>query len=328
MEFYRIYWREVRLPVLTGALFALIFAVSFLLYHLPLMAVAYPALLCAALGAALLWRDMTEKRRRYRELSGMRDLEAAEIRLPEPAGTAEAGCQSVIRALCETSSRRDSEAAARFRDTVEYYTAWAHQIKTPITAMNLALENEDTPLARRLRAGLLQIEQYVGMVLTYLRLDSESTDYVFREQPLDDIVTAALARFAPEFLDRRLTLDYTPSGLTVVTDEKWLPFAFGQVLSNALKHTREGGIRVYSEAPKTLCVADTGIGIDPADLPRIFEKGYTGCNGRRDNRASGIGLYLTRRVCDRLGVQIKVNSAPGKGTTVRLDLSQYELKAE
>ncbi len=328
MEFIGYYWREARLPVLTGAAFALIFAVSFFLYRLPLMAVAYPAMLCAALGAGVLVWDVVRKHRRWRELQRLRTLDAAEIRLPEPESAAEAGCQAVIRALCEDSARRDSEAAARFRDTVEYYTVWAHQIKTPITAMNLALENEDTPLARRLRAGLLQIGQYVGMVLTYLRLDAESTDYVFREQGLDDIVSASLARFAPEFLDRRLTLDYSPSGTRVVTDEKWLSFAFEQVLSNALKYTREGGIRVYTEPPRTLCVTDTGIGIDPADLPRVFEKGYTGCNGRRDTRATGIGLYLTRRVCERLGVGITIESTPGKSTTVRMDLDQYNLKAE
>ena len=113
-----------------------------------------------------------------------------------------------------------------------------------------------------------------------------------------------------------------------MTDEKWLSFVIEQLLSNALKYTREGEIRVYLREPKTLCIEDTGIGIAPSDLPRVFEKGYTGYNGRTDKRASGIGLYLCRRVCEGLGIDIRIISELDKGTTVLLDLEQYKLKNE
>ncbi len=329
MDFLREYLKELRRPALVFFAFAAIFAVSFALYHLPLMAVLYPAMLCAAAGATLLFIDFVRKRRKYRELSRLAALPYSEIvRLPESESTAETGYQAVIRALTAGAAQREAEAVRRFRETVDYYTVWAHQIKTPITGMNLALEGEDTPLARRLRAGLLQIRQYVDMVLTYLRLDSESTDYVFREQALSDIVDEALSQFAPEFIDRRLTLDYAPSDFTVVTDGKWLSFVIEQLLSNALKYTKEGGIRIFTEGPQTLRISDTGIGIDPADLPRVFEKGYTGAGGHRDSRSSGIGLYLVKRVCDELGIGIGISSSPGVGTTVSLDFSQYDLKAE
>jgi len=168
----------------------------------------------------------------------------------------------------------------------------------------------------------------VEMVLAYLRLDADSTDYVLREYDLDPIVRGAVKKFAGEFIDRRLALELRPTNARVLTDEKWLSFVLEQLLSNALKYTPEGSISIYPEAPDTLCVADTGIGIAPEDLPRVFEQGYTGYNGRLDKRASGLGLYLCRRICRNLGHTITAQSEPGKGTTIRLDLSRKKLAVE
>ncbi len=114
----------------------------------------------------------------------------------------------------------------------------------------------------------------------------------------------------------------------MLTDEKWLSFVLEQLLSNALKYTSEGGVSIYAEATATLCIADTGIGIAPEDLPRIFDAGFTGLNGRLDKRASGLGLYLCRRICRSLGHGLSAQSEPGKGTVMRLDLSRRELRAE
>lgn len=125
-------------------------------------------------------------------------------------------------------------------------------------------------------------------------------------------------------------MSYEGTDATVLTDEKWLGFVIGQILSNALKYTRTGGIEIWLEdergnrtsntAPAILVIADTGIGIQAEDLPRIFEKGYTGVNGREDNRATGIGLYLSRKILKKLGHEITVDSQVDKGTEVRLSL--------
>ena len=194
--------------------------------------------------------------------------------------------------------------------------------------MRLTLQNEDTPLSRRLTAELGRVERYVEMVLAYLRLDADSTDYVLRECDLDPIVRGAVKKFAGEFIDRHLTLECPPTNIRVLTDEKWLSFVLEQLLSNALKYTPEGKISIHMEAPATLCIADTGIGIAPEDLPRVFEQGYTGYNGRGDKRASGLGLYLCRRVCRNLGHTISAESELGRGTTIRLDLSRKRLNVE
>ena len=329
MRLFFAYLRQRRGGILALTLFCAVFAVSFLLFRLPAGAVLYPAAVCALLGAVFLLADFSRALRKHRALARLQTLPAAMLeRLPESRGLDDEDYQALIRALQKEAADSAALAAARYSDLVEYYTVWAHQIKTPITSMRLSLEKEDTPLSRRLSSGLTQIEQYVEMVLAYLRLDADSTDYVFREYALDGIIEQSVARFAGEFIDRKLRLDFTSTRLSVVTDEKWLAFVLEQILSNALKYTREGGIKIYLREPASLCVQDTGIGIAPGDLPRVMERGYTGLNGRTDKRASGIGLYLVKRVCDGLGIGLDVASQPDVGTTVTLELSQYELKAE
>ena len=211
---------------------------------------------------------------------------------------------------------------------IDYYTVWAHQIKTPIASMRLTLQNEDSALARKLTGDLFRVEQYAEMVLTYLRLDAGSTDYVFRTYDLDSIVKDAVKKFSSEFIGRKLRLVYAPLHTAVVTDEKWLSFVIEQVLSNALKYTPSGSITISLAGKKTLRIADTGIGIAPSDLPRIFENGYTGFNGRMDKRASGLGLYLCRRICDQLGHTISASSVIGEGTAIEIDLAQAGLEPE
>ena len=137
-----------------------------------------------------------------------------------------------------------------------------------------------------------------------------------------------MKKFSGEFISRKIGLSYEKIEEDVLTDEKWLSFVVEQVLSNALKYTMTGTVSIYMEEPHILCIRDTGIGIAPEDLPRIFEKGYTGYNGRMDKKASGIGLYLCRRICDNLGHRIWAQSEPDKGTTIRIDVSHREMKFE
>ena len=313
--------------ILALILFFAVFIVSFLLYRLPVEAVIYPALICAFFGLVFTAIDFSRKLGRHRQLCGIKKLTAAMIAsLPHIESIEEGDYQDIIRALQSEITALGSSSSARYRELTEYYTVWVHQIKTPITSMRLTLQNEDTQLSRKLSSDLFQIEQYVEMVLAFMRLDSESSDYVFREYSIDQIVRQAVAKFASEFIDRKLRLEYEPIDKPVITDEKWLSFVIEQLLSNALKYTRAGSIKIYLREPMTLCIEDTGIGIAPEDLPRIFEKGYTGYNGRSDKKASGLGLYLCKRICGELELGIGVTSEPDKGTVVSIDLEQYDLK--
>ena len=329
MKLFGEYLKSRRGALLFFALAAALLCASFALFRLPLAAVAYPLALTALLGAAALALDFRHVYKLHRELSQMESTAAELIgELPAARTVPEADYRAIVQSLCRQSADAAAAAASDRADMLEYYTLWAHQIKTPIAAMRLRLQSEDSDLSRRLLADLGRIERYVEMVLTYLRLEGDGTDFVFRETSLDAVVRASLRSFAGEFIARRLTLDYTPTDVRVLTDEKWLSFVIEQVLSNALKYTPRGGVSVYVEEPKTLCIRDTGIGIAPEDLPRIFERSYTGLQGRADKRASGIGLYLCRRICADLGHTITAESTPGEGTLIRIALEKKKLTVE
>ena len=325
MELFLRYLKSRRGVLLLFAAFTLILASSFLLYHLPAEAVLYPAALCLLLGTVVLVLDYNSVRRRHQVLANLREMDSE---LPEVRDIEAADYRELVRLLREMNREVRTKAETDRNAIVDYYTLWVHQIKTPIAAMRLRLQDEDSDLARSLLTDLGRIERYVAMVLTYLRLEDGSTDYVIRETDLDSILRPVLRQFAGEFISRRLKLDYTPAGIQVLTDEKWLSFVVEQVLSNALKYTPEGTVSVFLEAPATLCIRDTGIGISPEDLPRVFERNYTGPAGRMDRRASGIGLNLCKRVCDNLGHGLSLQSAPDQGTTVRIDLNTHKIPME
>lgn len=328
MSFFKGYLKERWKRLLMLLLFVCIFAFSFWVYRLPVRAVIYPCALCLLFGAVFAAYDIIKSYRRHKFFEELhrRNTELISA-LPEPEGIVDSDYQQLISVLKEKIAEITAQTDSRIRDTVDYYTVWAHQIKTPIAAMRLTLQKEDVPEARRLASELSRIEQYVEMVLVFVRLGSDYSDYVFAQQDIDEIIRSSVKKFASEFIDRRIRLEYDRVDIQAVTDEKWFAFVVEQLLSNALKYTREGSIKIYSEG-KVLCIRDTGIGIAPEDLPRVFDKGYTGCNGRTDRRASGLGLYLCRRICQNLGIDISISSTVGEGTTVRLDLSQYKLRKE
>ena len=327
--FFRLYLRAQRRGMLFLGFCCLIFTVSFALYGLPLGAVLYPAALCAAAGGIILLLSLRKSRAVCQELSLMQPHPAdLPDELPAAQSPQEQAYQALLLALHADRQKLKSNMNARYHDMTEYYTVWAHQIKTPIAAIRLALQNEDTPLSRRLTGEVGRVEQYVQMALTYLRLGSDSSDYVIRSCALDDIVRPAVRRFAGEFIQRKIQLNYQMLNYTVITDEKWLGFVVEQVLSNALKYTPQGSVSIYMEPEGVLCIRDTGIGIAPEDLPRVFDHGYTGLNGRKDKRATGLGLYLSRRILDQLGHTISIASEPGRGTRVTIGLDSLRMRAE
>ena len=318
-------------------LFCITFAITFFFYSFPLEAVAYPMLLCVCFGILFFILDFSKTKAlhtRLTEISHLSELSVDLIRtLPATDSIENTDYQLLLSGLAEQISDLKTEQSTRLTDMIDYYTVWVHQIKTPISSMRLTLQNEDSPLVRKLSCDLSHIEQYVEMVLAFLRLDSDSSDYVFKMHELDPLLRQSIRRFSSEFINRKLSLSYTPPSdengtLQMITDDKWFCFVIEQLLSNALKYTRTGTISILFSQPKVLCIKDTGIGIAPQDLPRVFEKGYTGCNGRTDKKASGLGLYLCKRICKNLGIDISITSEVDNGTCVYLSLDQYPLRAE
>ena len=318
-------WAGLLLFLACAGIFALVFS----LYDLELEAVLYAGGLCLLLLLAVLAADFCRsfaRRRRYEEI--FRNLPLLPEDLPAARTVEEADLQEILKELGRRMEAALTEWENWRQESMDYYTTWVHQIKTPISVMRMTLEGEDTEEHRELSAELFRIEQYVEMVLSYLRLDSDSSDYVFQEYDLDSIIRQAVHKYAPLFVRKKLRLSYEPVNVKVLTDEKWLLFILEQILSNSIKYTQEGSVSITLAPDKVLNISDTGIGIAPEDLPRIFERGFTGYNGRSDKKSTGLGLYLCKKAAGRLSHKISVQSKPGAGTVVSIDLDTKMLRTE
>ena len=309
--------------------FSVIQAVILSLYRLPSAAVWYGTAICIFAGLIIAVPDFISFRRRHRLLERLIDeIGLTTERLPQGEDLIENDLNGLILKLWEEKKQLSDKMNEKYSDMKDYYAMWAHQIKTPVAAMRLILDDEDSDRSRELSEYLQRIEQYADMVMCYIRLESPSGDYVIKKYPLDDMIKQSVKKFSRQFIRKRIRLIYTPAESMVLTDEKWLVFVLEQIISNGLKYTKSGSIEIYEEAPCVLCIRDTGTGISSEDLPNIFNQGYTGYNGRTDKRASGIGLYLCKRICSRLGHDISAQSELGKGTVIRIDMTENDIKME
>lgn len=251
-------------------------------------------------------------------------------------GDLEALYRSMIAKMRQEKEEIIFEDQKRYTEMMDYYGMWAHQIKTPIAAMRILVqsgmdreENEEyQKLFRQLQMELFKTEQYVEMVLSYLKIGDIAKDMVLERCDLGKVVRQAVKKYSKLFILQKLSLEMGEIAEIVLTDEKWLSFVVEQILSNALKYTKSGSVSIYLEQEGVLVIKDTGIGISAEDLPRIMEKGYTGYNGRIDKRSTGIGLYLCKKVMDKLHHQLRIDSEDGKGTKVVLDLRRTQLDLE
>ena len=303
------------------AFWALFIGGWFFFNSLDMNALTYPFCMTGIVGVIFLIVGYRRTKAKHDQIRMISDFVDVAGHLPEPSDVTERDLTDLIERLDGVFSERVSSFNNRTKDTDDYYTMWVHQIKTPISAMKLKLDSMDTDEAAVIKSQLLRIEQYVEMVLIYRRLESSESDYRFKEAELDEIVREAVRKFRTEFINKHLTLRYEVEPLKIMTDEKWLTFVIEQLLSNSLKYTNKGYIRL-SVDDGCLVIEDSGIGILEEDIPRIFDKGYTGYNGRLDKCASGIGLYLCKRICDNLGYKISVSSKVGEGTSVRISLTR------
>ncbi len=323
-----IYVKEYRMYILMPAVYIFIFGTVCFLYDLEMEAVLYAGALSVLLTAGVLACSVAVGCRAHgRRRRILKNVGISLEELPEPGSWAEADYQDMLRKLKAEYDEALILWQNERRESMDYYTTWVHQIKTPISVMGMMLQGEDTDKNRQLLAELFRIEQYVGMALNWLRLGSDSTDFVFREYELDGIIRQAIRKYAPQFIRNRIRLFYEPAEIRVLTDEKWLLFIIEQLLSNVVKYAGEGTVSI-AVTGEVLSIADTGIGIAQEDVPRIFEKGFTGYNGRADKKSTGLGLYLCRLTADRLSHKISVESRPGQGTTFYLDLHRDRLEVE
>ncbi|HIW20501.1 MAG TPA: sensor histidine kinase [Candidatus Dorea intestinavium] len=323
---------------IVGTFLGFILVLFFVMFlnNADMTSVIYGFILIIFLGIVLGIFDFIKARQKHLTLQKMqKDLEAQLPELPKPESLVEEDYQEAIKKLFDLKQEVISKDLKNFQEMLDYYEMWVHQIKVPIASMSLLLQSfvpeeaEEAQKIRELKAGLLKVEQYVEMVLSYLRLDGEATDYLFAACDLDEVIKRAVKSFATVFNLKKLSLSYSPVNKRVLTDKKWLEFVIKQIISNALKYTRTGTISIaaYAKEDKTiLVIEDTGIGIRSEDLPRLFEKGFTGYNGRMDKKSTGIGLYLCQRILENLGHKIYATSSQGKGTKVFIEFDNKRLE--
>ncbi len=315
--------------------FAGTFFVIFSLYGTETEPVSYAFLIC---GFWFFLYEMVEYIRyvrRHRSLVETEQCAAVVIDdLPEANGLIEEDYQRILRLLYEEKWEMESKERISRQEMSDYYTMWVHQIKTPIAALRLLIqshegtEDEETRnLVKDMKIELFKIEQYVEMVLTYLRMESMSSDLVLEQCSLEQMVKQAVHKYSSMFIMQKIKFSYTPVNRQILTDEKWFVFVLEQLLSNALKYTKDGSVSIYVE-DEFLIIEDTGIGIWPEDLPRVFERGFTGYNGRGYKKSTGIGLYLCKSIMDKLKHTLRIESEVGKGTRVCLGLTRTELHVE
>ena len=294
-------------------------AIVFALYRIDFEPLIYASMLGIVAGGLFVVRGFARWRKRQQELQLLsRMLDEKVLPLPAPHDLSEKNYQTLIRRLAEARQADLRENEQKQAAMIDFYTLWVHQIKTPIAAMRLLLQTDGEVASSQLLGELTRIEGYSEMVLSYMRLQSDETDYIFRKTAVDPLIRKTLRRFARLFIGGKLSVSFEGTGLEVVTDEKWLLIVLEQVISNAVKYTPPGGRVSITAKGNSLMIADTGIGIRQEDLPRVFERGYTGFNGRGERHSSGLGLYLCREIMDRLGGKILLDSAPGKGCQVTL----------
>lgn len=271
--------------------------------------------------------DFSNYYRKYQQLEVVKkEIEIHLATLPMSEHLIEQTYQQALFLLQEERLKIKAQFDNKQTEMLDYYTMWAHQIKTPIAAMKLLVQAEPSSVNKELLEQLFKTEQYVEMVLGYLRVEGPSSDFVLQKHQLSDLIKQVIRKYASQFIRKNIKLDFKEMDTFVITDEKWLVFVIEQILSNAIKYTNVGTISIYMDStnPKILVIEDTGMGIASEDLPRIFENGYTGYNGRMDKMATGIGLYLCQKVLMKLGHGIQITSRVNVGTKVMIDLKRRE----
>ena len=309
--------------------FALVFGIVFSLYDLEIEAIYYSVMLCSFIGLIYICINFINYYKKHIQLYKLQnEISISLENLPSPKTLMEEDYTNLILTLNKEYKTYISKSDIAKSDMIDYYTMWVHQIKTPISAMKLLIQTSESEISSDFSSELFKIEQYVEMVLSYIRLGSNKNDFVLKEYDLDNIIRQAIRKYAPLFIRKKISLDFQPTNYKVLTDEKWLVFVIEQLLSNAIKYTNKGKISIYPLEDKKLVIEDTGIGISQEDIPRIFDKGFTGYNGRTDKKATGLGLYLCKNILDKLSHKISIESEVGVKTKVILDLSMLNVNIE
>lgn len=303
----------------------LAWALLWLIQTPPVFIFILESILSAAVLIALFW-DYARRRAYYRRLLAMLDRLDEKTLLgelaQEPAFLDGRILREILRRCNKYENDRLAQAERQGLEYREYLDAWVHEIKTPITSARLMIENDKTPTTLRIDSELQKINGYVEQALYYARSTDVEKDFRVERTTLQALVAAALKTHSHPLIQAGCRPCMDGLDVPVFADTKSCAFVIGQILSNAVKY-RQTDFRLRFSAKRAknevlLTIADNGIGIPASDLARVFDKGFTGENGRRYPKSTGIGLYLCKRLCDQMNIVLSIDSTPGKGAAVTL----------
>lgn len=305
------------------------FAVVYILGRLPMTLFFYSLQLAGFLLVIYLLIQYFQYAKHYKQINRMELLTGSELEeLQQSSDPADRLYIEKMHVLLERLKESENLHAERQSDQLDYFTLWLHQIKTPISAISLLTQSSKAKEAKQVSQELVRLEDYTHMALNYIKLEEPGTDLELSLVDLDDIIKKAIKKYSILFIYKGIRLDYHPTGMQVLSDGKWLQNLLEQILSNSLKYTPEGTISIYRDPAhaETLIIEDTGIGIRSEDLPKIFNKGYSGMNGRLHEKSTGLGLFLSKKICQRLGHRLAIDSKPGEGTRVGIGMAREDLQ--
>lgn len=232
--------------------------------------------------------------------------------------------QLLLQKLGTQIQQQNDQQEIQYNELIDYYGLWTHQIKTPLAALDLMVQTLGQPAKKEMKDEIFKIQQYLDMMLQYLRLQNIQNDFRFAELKIQPLVAQVVKKYASFFIYKDLEVELENLDGIIISDEKWLTFILEQVIFNAIKYTATGKITIYSpvDRPQEIHIKDTGRGILAEDIPRVFERGYTGFNGRENQKASGLGLYMSQEIAKQLGLKLHLTSEINQGTEVVIDASQ------
>jgi signal transduction histidine kinase len=286
--------------------------------------VLYTNISCSLFASLYIIIGYYYRRKFYRELKEAIESGQEEIRaiLPEAQNFEQKLFLKLLKKVHQDQNNQLEKLYDEKRDQQEFIMSWIHEVKLPIAASRLLLENSEDKtvdmLVDKFEDELDKIDDYVEQALYYSRIDSFSKDYFITEIKVNKIIKNSVKKYAKLFINKGIRFDMREEGQYVQSDSKWLGFVIDQIISNSLKYTNEGGeISIHFEEDtkeKRLLIQDNGIGIKPEDIHRVFEKGFTGSTGRSHAKSTGMGLYLVKQLANKLGHNITIESEEAKYT--------------
>lgn len=329
---FKLFLKEKAITILL-LLFGIITIEIFLMaYNVGLFIKIYIPHIIMGLYVVSIAIEYFKKKKFYDNLSNMLEELEEEYLITEIINTPDFLEGKILKNTIETIDKSMLENVNKYKymteDYKEYIELWIHEIKIPIAASKMVIENNKNEVTKSIDEELNKVENYIEQALFYARSNTVEKDYYIRKVVLKEIVNESIKKNKSSLIQEKISIDIHDLDIEVNTDNKWIVFILNQIIQNSIKYRRKenSAIEIYANQGKEnviLYIKDNGIGIKQGEITRVFEKGFTGTNGRLSNKKStGIGLYLCKKLCNKLGIGIELNSVQNEGTEIRLVFPQ------